>query len=88
MRNPRKSIPKRDRVSFFFVSLCVFGMSFCIFDLYSAITEGRILKLRLSEHWFFSDNPVFFISTFLVKLGILLFLSLYVANELLKLQKK
>ena len=88
MSNPRNNTPKQNRDSFFFVSLCVFGVVFCMFDIYFAITEGRILKLRLSEHWLLSDNPIFFISTFLVKLVILIFLSLYLTNYFLKRKRR
>lgn len=63
--------------SFLWTFICNFMFVFLIIDVFYSFVDGKTLKMRNADYFFFNESPVFFIFTVIVKLILLAYFSIY-----------
>lgn len=78
----------RNEFSPLWTSICIFMFFWLCHDLYYSIVDGATLRIMRFGHLFYSDSPVFFLVTILIKLLVLLYIVFYLYRFLVSWMAK
>ena len=81
------NVNANEEVSFLWTLICIFTFCFLSVDFYYSFFEGKTLMMRHARHLMFSESPLFFVFTVIVKFIIYIYVSQYLYKRLVFYKK-